>query len=216
MKRIEHATRNSGVSTMSQRDRLARQIGMMKWLINRRLDAFQKTYGYDVTYMRELLAADTRALLRWARVSGISQYRRDVPKDVYYAAKLTSIIAEDCGPCSQLVVGMALRDGIDARLIANVIESNDALLSEPVRLGVQYARAVLAREPAADELREAIAKRWGQRAVVSLAFAITASRLYPTLKYALGHGHACRRLDVAGETIVPRRAKQASVLRGIA
>ena len=62
----------------------------------------------------------------------------------------------------------------------------------------------------------AIAKTWGRRAVVSLAFAITASRLFPTLKYALGHGHACRKLDVEGETIVPRRVKEAPVLRGIA
>lgn len=188
---------------------------MLKWLIKRRLDAFEKAYGYDVTYMRELLDTDARALIRWSRITGISQYRRDVPKDVYWAVKLTSIIAEDCGPCSQLVVGMALGDGVDPRLVANVAEGNDALLSEDVRLGIAYARAVLAREPAADELRETIEKRWGPRAVVSLAFSITAARLFPTLKYALGHGKACQRLEVAGETIIPRRGREAAVLRAM-
>jgi hypothetical protein len=39
---------------------------------------------------------------------------------------------------------------------------------------------------------------------VSLAFAITAARVYPTSKYALGHGKACQRVVVAGETIAPR------------
>jgi hypothetical protein len=33
---------------------------------------------------------------------------------------------------------------------------------------------------------------------VSLAFGLTAARLYPTLKYALGHGRACTRVTVAG------------------
>ena len=188
---------------------------MLKWLIKNRLNAFERRFGYDVSYARELLATDTRAFLHFARVAGISSYRRDVPVDVYYAAKLTAIVAEDCGPCSQLVVAMALGDGVDPRMVATVVEGNDAVLAEPARLGVRFARAVLAHDPAADELREIIARRWGPRAVVSLAFAITASRLFPTLKYALGHGKACQRLEVAGELVVPRRASARPVVQAV-
>src|SRR5262249_57642754 len=90
---------------------------MLKWLIKNRLNAFERKFGYDVTYARELLATDTRAFLRFARISGLSEYRRDVPADVYYAAKLTAVVAEDCGPCSQLVVAMALGDGVDPRTV---------------------------------------------------------------------------------------------------
>jgi len=186
---------------------------MLKWLIKNRLDAFERRFGYDVTYARELLAADTRAFLHYARLAGFSSYRRDVPVEVYYAAKLTAIVAEDCGPCSQLVVAMALGDGVDPRTVATVVEGNDPLVAEPVRLGVRFARAVLAHDPAADEVRAAIERRWGPRAVVSLAFAITASRMFPTLKYALGHGKACQRVDVAGEIVVPRRAREVPMLQ---
>jgi hypothetical protein len=49
-------------------------------------------------------------------------------------------------------------------------------------------------------MRAAIVDCWGQRGLVSLAFAITAGRIFPTLKYALGHGHACMRVTIAGET----------------
>jgi hypothetical protein len=38
--------------------------------------------------------------------------------------------------------------------------------------------------------------------LVSLAFAITASRIYPTVKYALGHGKACMRVVVGGTPVV--------------
>lgn len=188
---------------------------MLKWLIKNRLNAFERRFGYDVTYARELLATDTRAFLHYARLAGLSGYRRDVPADVYYAAKLTAVVAEDCGPCSQLVVAMALGDGVDPRTVAAVVEGNDEGIGEPARLGVRFARAVLAHDPAADELREIITRRWGPRAVVSLAFAITASRLFPTLKYALGHGQACRRVEVAGELVVPRRAREVAVLQAM-
>lgn len=179
---------------------------MLKWLIRRRLDAFQRKYGYNVDYARDLLDADTTALLRFARLDGMARYRRDVPLDVYYAVKLTGTVAEDCGPCTQLVVTMALHDGVAPRTVASVLERADARLDDSVRLGVQFARATLAHDPAADELRDAIVQRWGQRALVSLAFALAASRLYPTVKYALGRGKACQRILVAGETVAPRAA----------
>ena len=65
-----------------------------------------------------------------------------------------------------------------------------------------FTRATLAHDAAADEYREAIVKRWGRRALVSLAFAITAARIYPTVKYALGHGEACRRVVVGGTPVM--------------
>jgi hypothetical protein len=63
-------------------------------------------------------------------------------------------------------------------------------------------RATLAHDAVADEYREAILKRWGPRALVSLAFPITAARIYPTAKYALGHGKACTRVVVGGTTVM--------------
>lgn len=62
-----------------------------------------------------------------------------------------------------------------------------------------------AREASADAFREEIERRWGPRAVVSLAFAMTLARVYPTLKYALGHGRARRRVIVEGAPIAVMR-----------
>jgi hypothetical protein len=41
---------------------------------------------------------------------------------------------------------------------------------------------------------------------VDLSLAITTARLYPTVKYALGHGKACSRLVVEGEAAPFHRA----------
>ena len=52
-----------------------------------------------------------------------------------------------------------------------------------------------------------IVKRWGRRGLISLAFAITASRIYPTVKYALGHGKACMRVIVDGTPVTFDRGR---------
>jgi len=174
---------------------------MLKWLIRNRLAAFERQYEYDTSYARDLLAADTRAFFAYARLQGMTKYDRDVPKDVYHAVKLVGTIAEDCGPCTQLNVAMGLRAGVEPRTLSAVVRGDEAALSPEVRLGVRYARAVLAHDAEADTLREEIVQRWGRRALIACAFALTTARMYPTLKYALGHGAACQRVVVAGEPV---------------
>jgi hypothetical protein len=47
--------------------------------------------------------------------------------------------------------------------------------------------------------------------VVTLAFAITTARMYPTVKYAMGHGQLCSRVMVGGTPVaIGRTAMPAS------
>lgn len=181
---------------------------MLSWLIRNRLAAFERKYGYDASYARDLLAADRKAFMTFAKLSSLGAYRRDVPRDAYWAARLVGSVTEDCGPCTQLNVAMALDDGATARTLSSVLAGQDASLPEDVHLGVRFARAALAHDPEADPLREEILRRWGPRALITLSFAIAAARVFPTIKYALGHGKACQRVTVAGEHV--------AVLRGAA
>jgi hypothetical protein len=183
---------------------------MLTWLIKNRIAAFERQHGYDASYMREVLAIDPKAFWAFAKVQKMSGYHRDVPRIVQAAAGITALMAEDCGPCTQLAVGMALADGCSKTVLANIIAGDDIALPDDARLGVKFARAVLAHSVEADDLRAEIETRWGKRAVVSLAMTITASRLYPTFKYALGFGKACTRVTVGEKQIIPRRATVAA------
>jgi hypothetical protein len=180
---------------------------MLKWLLRRQIAAFERRFDYDMTYARELLDADVRAFWALSRVGGIARYRRDVPADVYYAAKLAGSLGEDCGPCTQLVVGMALGDGVPAATLAALLGGLEADIPAPARLGADFARAVLAHDPAAASLRAEVIARYGARGLASLSLALAAGRVFPTLKYALGHGQACQRVLVAGKPVtIPRAA----------
>jgi hypothetical protein len=178
---------------------------MLKWFIHRKLRTFERAHGYDASYMHEVLEADPTAFLKFMRATGVGTYRKDVPVEVWTAASLTSSVQADCGPCTQLGVGFALQAGVAAATIAAIVRGDETAMSRDVALGVRFARAVLARDAAADEHREEIQRRWGARAVIALAYGIMGAQLYPTLKYALGHGRACTRVVIAGEAIAPSR-----------
>jgi hypothetical protein len=172
---------------------------MLSRLLRRRLDGFARSFDYDVTHMKQVLAASRQAFIRLSRVQAMDKYREEVPPAPWYAAKLAATLHEDCGSCTQLVADMALRGQVPAGTIRAVIAGQDQAMDADVRLGYRFARAVLAHDPDADGLRAEVLAHWGQRGLVSLAFAITTSRMYPTLKYALGHGHACTVVRVAGQ-----------------
>ncbi len=175
---------------------------MLKWLLRRQIAAFERTYDYNSNYLHDILDADTNAALRFARVMGISRYHKDIALEALYAAKLAATMAEDCGPCTQLNVTMAERSGVAPAVLKTIIARDERAMPRDAALGFRFAEAVIRHDAAADGLREEILSRWGKRALVSLAFAITAGRIFPTVKYALGHARSCVQVKVGG-TVAP-------------
>ena len=175
---------------------------LMRW----RIAAFEREHDYDMGYAREILDASPRALISFSRITGFTRYRQDVPLEAWYAAKLVGTQGEDCGPCTQLVAGMAEREGMDPGQIRAVLQRDRAAMTPDTALGFRFAQAALAHDAQADELRGEILRRWGGKALVSLAFALTSARIFPTLKYAMGHGQSCRRVRVGGIDLPVRAA----------
>lgn len=169
---------------------------MLRWMARRRLAAFERAFGYDTAYMREMLDASWSGFMRFAAVSKMARHRAGVPLDAWYAAKLTATVAEDCGPCTQLVVKMAEADGISTTVLRGILEGDDRAMGPDAALAQRFTRATLAHHPEADTLREQILARWEERGVVTLALVIAASRVFPTVKYAMGHGKTCSRIRI--------------------
>jgi hypothetical protein len=180
---------------------------MTRWLLRRAIDKFQRDWNYDASYMKDIIDASPRAAWLFSRVTALGRFRRDVPVEVWCAAGITAVRHEDCGPCTQLGVTMAERAGVSPAVLRAVLADDPHAMPPDVALAWRFTRATLAHEAAADEFRQAIVARWGRRALVSLAFAITAARIYPTVKYALGHGRACTRIVVGGMPVVFDRGR---------
>jgi hypothetical protein len=173
---------------------------MLRWFLRRWLGKFERTWNYDAGYMREMIDVDPRAMLAFGKVQALTKYRKDVPLEAWCAAGIVAVMAEDCGPCTQLGIDMAEREGVDAAILRAVVARDYSAMPYEVALAVRFTEATLRHAPQADDLREEVLRRFGKRGLISLAFAMVSARTYPTLKYALGHGRACTRLTVGGET----------------
>jgi hypothetical protein len=173
---------------------------MLRWFLRRQIARFERTWNYDASYLHEMIETDPHAMLAFGKLQAISRYRKNVPPAVRSAAGIVSVMSEDCGPCTQLGVDMAERGGVDPAVLRAIVARDFAAMPDDVALVVRFTEATLRHAPEADELREQVVGRFGKRGLIALAFAMLAGRMYPTLKYALGHGHACMRLSIGGET----------------
>lgn len=171
---------------------------MLKRFIVSRIAAFERRYGYDMGYARMILRTRLHAFMRFAPLARTSTYHDGVPVEAWYAAKLAATLHEDCGPCTQLVIRMAEEAGVDPNQLRAILAHDFAALAPATALALRYADAVLAHAPETDLLRAQTLERWGERGLVSLAFGIASSRLFPTLKYALGFAQHCSMLEVNG------------------
>jgi hypothetical protein len=171
---------------------------MPKTLLSRWLDGFEKTWGYDVGYMRYVLAASPASLLKFSFVSAVVD-RRAAPGEALAAAGIAGTLVEDCGPCTQIAVDMAAAGGVKPEVLRAILAGDEAAMGETAALAWRFANASVARDMTrADPLRDEIVRRWGDKGLVAIAFAISTARMYPTLKYALGYGKACSKVVVAG------------------
>jgi hypothetical protein len=139
---------------------------MRSWIARRTLRAFAKRYGYDVSYLEMMLNVSPSAFFKFAPVMKASAHRESVPADASFAAKIVGALAEDCGPCTQLVVDMALEAGMPRDQIEAVLRRDPRAMNEATTLGFRFADAVVRRAAEAeDEFRDAVRAPWGQKGV---------------------------------------------------
>ncbi len=172
---------------------------MLRAIFGRLITGMEKTWSYDASYMREILASSPWTFLKFAVLTAVVP-RRDAPPAALAAAGLVGTLTEDCGPCTQISVDMAAKAGVDPATLRAILAGDAAAMGDDAALAYRFARASLERRlEEADALREEVVRRWGQKGLVALALALTTARMYPTVKYALGHGRSCARVMVAGD-----------------
>ena len=175
---------------------------MRSWIARRTLRAFAKRYGYDVSYLLMMLNHSPAAFFKFAPVMKAAAHREAVPIDASFAAKIVGALAEDCGPCTQLVVDMALEAGMPRDQIEAVLRRDPRAMNEATTLGFCFADAVVRRAvEKEDEFRDAVRAQWGQKGVIDLTLALQMGRMFPMVKAGLGYAKECRRVAVGGNNV---------------
>jgi hypothetical protein len=178
---------------------------MLRWLLRRSIRKFQRDFDYDASYSTSLITHAPWAMVWLFLAPRIVRRPQEIPLAAWFAAGLTGVIEADCGPCTQLGVRFAQRAGVPDPVLRAVLAGDEAAMTPDVRLAVRYARAALRHDLDADDCRAQILGRWGPRALARMAYAVTVSGLFPTIKYALGHGQTCATVRVGDQTIPVHR-----------
>jgi hypothetical protein len=174
---------------------------MRSWIARRSLRAFAKRYGYDVSYLEMLLNESPAGFFKFAPLMKASAHREAVPIDASFAAKIVGALAEDCGPCTQLVVDMALEAGMAKDQIEAVLRRDPRAMNEATTLGFRFADAVVRRSTNDEEFRDAVKAQWGPKGVIDLTMALQLGRMFPMVKAGLGYAKECRRVTVSGHNV---------------
>lgn len=188
---------------------------MIKLLARRWLRRFSQRYQYDTGYMQNILEQNPTLFLKYASLSLLSSHRHGIPAAPLWTARIRAALWEDCGPCVQLVCTMAIEDAVDPAVVAAVVAADLAALDADCVLALQFTESVLARAADAHHLRERVRLAWGEDGIQSLAMGISTSRVYPTVKYVLGHGLRCSRVDIGQHRVAPMALPSATLARTI-
>jgi hypothetical protein len=174
---------------------------MRSWIARRILRSFAECYGYDVSYLTMMLNESPAAFFKFAPIMKASRHREAVPVNASFAAKIVGALAEDCGPCTQLVVDMALEAGMPKDQIEAVLRRDPRAMNDATMLGFKFAEAVVRRSDNNEEFRDAVRAQWGQKGVIDLTLAMQLGRMFPMVKAGLGYAKECRRVFVDGHNV---------------
>lgn len=161
---------------------------------------FERQWRYDAAYLHEIADLAPETLVTFQQFQTLARYRGDASPDLLAGATLAAVLREDCGPCAQLNIDMLQAFGTDPAQIRALVKRDFDAASSGTVLGFRFAEHLIDGHPETDALRELIAEQYGPRATLALAYAVLVTRSYPMLKRALGHGQACLKLDVGGES----------------
>ncbi len=168
---------------------------MLRALLDRfAIRPFERAFNYDASYMRDVLAASPASFLKFSVLSGLVQ-RRAAPAAALAAAGIVDHAARGLRPLHpDRRRHRAALQGACGRRCRAILAGDTAAMGETAALAWRFAHASLDRDmEVADPLRDEIVRRWGEKALVAISLAMVTGRLYPTLKYALGHGKTCQK-----------------------
>lgn len=179
---------------------------LLRPLVMWRIAAFERRYRYRMDYARQLYEASPGAFWQLGRLFGIAGRVPGLNPTMLVAAKFAATRREDCGPCAQLVLDLALDAGVPLAALHALLAGDQAAMPADMRLAWCYAEAALGRTPDLDHHAQALAAQQGPQAVAGVAMALSAARCFPTLKYALGQGQHCQRLTLSPDNAAPKEA----------
>lgn len=154
------------------------------------LQSFGRHFDYDVGYLLALADASPEAFRAFEAAMAMSRVQKAASAEALHIAKIAAMRAQDCGPCTELSLKIAREAGVAEAVIQGALRGGKGLDGAQRDLH-DYARAVALDEEMPPDLLPRLEARLGRAALAEIAVNIVGTRIYPTLKRALGQAKSC-------------------------
>jgi hypothetical protein len=174
------------VASLIVRRRIA-PAGLPKSIV---LGLADRTMPEESAYIREIGKAPGHAFEKFLHFMPASNHRHAAPASLASAARIGSVLVEDCGPCALTSASGGLADGVDRDRLNAALAGGEGLDADD-GLAFRFGEAIARQSPEADLYGEEIEKRFGRTVRLELALVAAMVRAYPAIKRGLGLTTAC-------------------------
>ena len=169
---------------------------MIRRLITRQLAKEERVLGESLDYLRGILAHSLSAFFKFGMFIPLSKHRKVLPTDAYRVARIVATRDEDCGPCVQIELNLAQKEGVPAKVLQAVIDEKPESLPDSLREVYDFAQAVIGNTAEQGALREKMRQRFGQEGLNELALGMASARVFPMTKRATGYAKSCSKVTL--------------------
>lgn len=163
---------------------------MLNRLIDHMIAKEEHKLGARLDSLRVIASESESAFFKLALAMPLARHRQVLPKTAYHLAALVSTQNEDCGECVEIAVQAAQKNEVPSHYIRAALDHNFHLLPAPLEEVCAFADA-MAQGVDRNDLRESLRERYGAKGLMELGLVIASSRVFPTLKRAMGRSTAC-------------------------
>ncbi len=161
-------------------------------LIHKKLAREEKRLGGSLDYVRHILKVSRRAFFALARCLHLAEYRREAPPEVLAVAGMVGAMRQDCGTCVQIAINQSKQQQTDGDVLQAVLDRAPDRLPADLATVYGFATAVVAGDDVkAHELRDKVQTRYGEAALIEIAYALAMGQFFPTIKRTLGYAESC-------------------------
>ncbi len=181
-------------------------VRLFKKLLHRMVGKFDAMTGVTSAHMHFIVDASVGAFVDLMMFMRLLKHREALPSDAAHLARILSTVGVDCGTCVQVNVNLALREGMRPEWITAALEHRPEALPPELREIYEFTGHILQHTYEEDALRASIVKRYGERGLIDLAYAIASAQVFPLTKQVLGFAKSCSKVEV----VVPRPERSAA------
>ena len=153
------------------------------------IPAIERAAGEPNSYVRDIARAPGQALPKFLGFMHAAAHRHAASAELFHAARIGSVMADDCGGCTLAAGRLAVSDGVPREQINDWLAGR--LDDGDIGLAYRFGAAIASADPNVNALGDAIEAAHGRAVRTELAMGAALIRGFSGTRRGLGMAESC-------------------------